>query len=74
MLSSKDGLVKIWDLETHHCFQTIPLHRSEVWSLEVFRDTLMTGSSTLTQFKLEAPTHEDKVTSSSQIHAVIACK
>lgn len=59
--SSKDGLVKVWDLETRHCFQTIPLHRTEVWSLEVCRDSLITGSNRLSLFKLQPPSHEDKV-------------
>ena len=33
--SSKDGLVKLWDLDTQHCFQTIVSHHKEVWSLEL---------------------------------------
>ena len=28
--SSKDSLVKLWDLETQHCFQTLVDHKSEV--------------------------------------------
>ena len=28
--SSKDCLVKFWDLETQHCFQTLVDHKSEV--------------------------------------------
>lgn len=32
--SSKDGLVKLWDLDTQHCFQTLVSHRKEVWSIE----------------------------------------
>jgi len=30
-VSSKDSLVKLWDLDTQHCFQTLVGHRSEVW-------------------------------------------
>lgn len=30
--SSKDGLIKVWDLETQHCVQTVVGHRREVWS------------------------------------------
>jgi WD40 repeat protein len=30
---SKDTLLKIWDLETKHCIQTIVGHRNEIWSL-----------------------------------------
>ena len=33
--SAKDGLVKLWDLDTQHCFQTIVSHHKEVWSLEL---------------------------------------
>lgn len=33
--SSKDGLVKIWDIDTQHCFQTLVSHHREVWSLGV---------------------------------------
>jgi U3 small nucleolar RNA-associated protein 12 len=33
--SSKDFLVKIWDLETQHCIQTLVGHRAEVWSFDV---------------------------------------
>ena len=28
--SSKDTLVKLWDLDTQHCFQTLVNHRNEV--------------------------------------------
>lgn len=33
--SSKDGLVKLWDLHTQHCFQTLVSHHREVWSFEI---------------------------------------
>lgn len=36
--SSLDTFVKIWDLETQHCTQTLVGHRSEVWSLCVNPD------------------------------------
>jgi U3 small nucleolar RNA-associated protein 12 len=32
---SKDTLLKVWDLETQHCIQTVLGHRSEVWALDV---------------------------------------
>ena len=31
--SSVDTLLKVWDLDTHTCIQTVTGHRSEVWSL-----------------------------------------
>lgn len=34
MSSSKDGLVKVWDLDTQHCCQTLAGHKAEVWSLD----------------------------------------
>lgn len=33
--SSKDELIKVWDLETQHCCQTVPSRGGEVWSLDV---------------------------------------
>jgi U3 small nucleolar RNA-associated protein 12 len=33
--SSKDTLVKVWDLTTQYCIQTIVGHRSEVWSFDI---------------------------------------
>ncbi|OLY84024.1 WD repeat-containing protein 3 [Smittium mucronatum] len=54
--SSKDTLVKVWDLEYRHCVQTIVSHKSEVWSIAISPDhkTLITGSSesNLKVFKL----------------------
>lgn len=32
---SKDGYVKVWDLETQHCCQTITGFKAEVWSLDI---------------------------------------
>jgi len=33
--SSKDSLVKLWDLQTQHCVETLVGHRSEVWSIDL---------------------------------------
>ncbi|KAF5835893.1 quinon protein alcohol dehydrogenase-like superfamily [Dunaliella salina] len=33
--SSKDSLVKAWDLDTQHCCQTLTGHKGEVWALDV---------------------------------------
>ncbi|KAI9512161.1 WD-repeat-containing protein [Russula earlei] len=45
--SSKDTFVKLWDLSTQHCVQTIVAHRAEVWSLclNPEQDLLFTGSN-----------------------------
>ncbi|KAJ2708740.1 beta transducin, partial [Coemansia spiralis] len=45
--SSKDTLVKLWDLRVQHCVQTLVTHRSEVWALAVSTDgrLLVTGTS-----------------------------
>ena len=32
---SKDGLVKVWDLATQHCSQTVTGYKAEVWSLDI---------------------------------------
>lgn len=34
--TSKDTLMKVWDLGTQHCLQTIVGHRCEIWALAVF--------------------------------------
>lgn len=46
LTSSKDTLVKLWDLSNQHCIQTVVAHRSEVWTLDVnpTGDLLFTGS------------------------------
>lgn len=38
--------MKLWDLSTQHCIQTIVAHRSEVWSMAINqeRDLVFTGS------------------------------
>lgn len=33
--ASADALIKVWDLSTQHCIQTLVGHRSEVWSIDV---------------------------------------
>ncbi|KIJ37465.1 hypothetical protein M422DRAFT_178030 [Sphaerobolus stellatus SS14] len=45
--SAKDTFLKLWDLTTHHCIQTVVAHRGEVWSLEIdpAGDTIFTGSA-----------------------------
>jgi len=47
LTSSKDTLVKLWDVPTTHCVETLVAHRSEVWSMDVNADEtlLVTGSS-----------------------------
>ncbi|KAH9966134.1 WD-repeat-containing protein [Russula dissimulans] len=56
--SSKDTFVKLWDLSTQHCVQTIVAHRAEVWSLclNSEQDLLLTGSNEgeLKAWKIEA--------------------
>ncbi len=32
---SKDGFIRVWDLSTQHCCQTLGGHKAEVWSLDV---------------------------------------
>ncbi|KIK99259.1 hypothetical protein PAXRUDRAFT_822951 [Paxillus rubicundulus Ve08.2h10] len=45
--TSKDTLMKLWDLSTQHCVQTVVAHRSEVWSMDVNpqQNLIFTGSS-----------------------------
>ncbi|KAG6378831.1 WD-repeat-containing protein [Boletus reticuloceps] len=44
--TSKDTLLKLWDLSTQHCVQTIVAHRSEVWSMDLSpqQNLIFTGS------------------------------
>ncbi|CAG8657132.1 2774_t:CDS:2, partial [Scutellospora calospora] len=32
--SSKDTFLKLWDLSTQHCMETIIAHRSEIWDFD----------------------------------------
>lgn len=47
MSVSKDTLLKLWDLSTQHCTQTIVAHPTEVWSLDISpeQDLVFTGGS-----------------------------
>ncbi|KDQ20509.1 hypothetical protein BOTBODRAFT_50600 [Botryobasidium botryosum FD-172 SS1] len=46
LTSSKDTFLKLWDLSTQHCVQTVVAHRAEIWCLELDQggDILFTGS------------------------------
>ncbi|KAF8897438.1 WD40-repeat-containing domain protein [Infundibulicybe gibba] len=35
LTSSKDTFMKLWDLPTQHCIQTVVAHRSEIWTMDV---------------------------------------
>ncbi|KAI0269170.1 WD-repeat-containing protein [Gloeopeniophorella convolvens] len=75
--SSKDTFVKLWDLSTQHCTQTIVAHRAEVWSigLNAKQDLLLTGSNEgeLKAWKVERNALEDgiKETDSGELSKVI---
>ncbi|RUS24068.1 WD40-repeat-containing domain protein, partial [Jimgerdemannia flammicorona] len=45
--SSKDTLLKLWDLTTQHCVETLIAHRGEIWAFDVSRDqsVIVTGGS-----------------------------
>lgn len=38
LTSAKDTFMKLWDLSTQHCVQTVVAHRAEVWTLAVDAD------------------------------------
>ncbi|KAF8165445.1 WD-repeat-containing protein [Crassisporium funariophilum] len=46
LTGSKDTFLKLWDLSTQHCIQTIVAHRSEIWSLDISQEQnlVFTGS------------------------------
>ncbi|KAN0060603.1 beta transducin [Thecaphora frezii] len=44
--TSKDGLVKLWDLSLQHCIETVVPGRGEIWSLAVSQEVpLLAGAS-----------------------------
>ncbi|KAF7983876.1 hypothetical protein HWV62_18218 [Athelia sp. TMB] len=47
LTAAKDTLLKLWDLTTQHCVQTVVAHRSEIWTMDIDSDQhlLFTGSS-----------------------------
>lgn len=47
LTTSKDTLMKLWDLSTQHCVQTIVAHRAEVWAIDISPDQrcIFTGSN-----------------------------
>ncbi|KAG6902304.1 hypothetical protein C0995_001914 [Termitomyces sp. Mi166 len=47
LTSSKDTFLKLWELSTQHCIQTVVAHRSEVWTVDVNpeQNLVFTGSS-----------------------------
>jgi U3 small nucleolar RNA-associated protein 12 len=46
LTGSKDTFLKLWDLSTQHCVQTVVAHRMEVWTLDLDAEQqlLLTGS------------------------------
>jgi len=46
---SKDTLLKLWDLTTQHCIETLIGHRSEIWGLDVNKDETLIVTGALDQ-------------------------
>ncbi|KIL70155.1 hypothetical protein M378DRAFT_117072 [Amanita muscaria Koide BX008] len=46
LTTSKDTFMKLWDLSTQHCIQTLVAHRSEIWAMDLSReqDLIFSGS------------------------------
>ena len=46
LTASKDTFLKLWDLSTQHCIQTVVAHRSEVWTMDLDpeQELIFTGS------------------------------
>jgi len=59
--SSKDGFLKIWNLEIEHCVQTLIGHEKEVWCFEFLYDDeyLVTGGKDLYLFIWKKQPKED---------------
>ncbi|KIY46629.1 WD-repeat-containing protein [Fistulina hepatica ATCC 64428] len=47
LTSSKDTFLKLWDLSTQHCIQTVVAHRSDIWTMDVDpeQSLVFTGSA-----------------------------
>ncbi|KAI0321825.1 WD-repeat-containing protein [Amylostereum chailletii] len=77
LTSSKDTFLKLWDLSTQHCIQTVVAHRSEIWTLDIDQDRnlVFTGSNDgeLKAWKIDPETLGDglRETSNGQISQVI---
>lgn len=67
--SSKDTLIKAWDLSTQHCVETLLGHRSEVWSMTMAEDQsfIITGTSDmeLKVWKMDLSVLQQKISSES---------
>ncbi|KAG5636854.1 hypothetical protein H0H81_006606 [Sphagnurus paluster] len=46
LTASKDTFLKLWDLSTQYCVQTVVAHRSEIWTMDISsnQDLIFTGS------------------------------
>ena len=56
--SSKDTLVKVWDLETQHCINTVVGHRKEVWGFDINKEeTRMYSGTSDNQIRLWSLTY-----------------
>lgn len=74
--SSKDKLVKFWDLQLQHCFKTLVEHKSEVYSFVLLNNDhrLVTGSTDSQlrvwdiTFKDEVDEDQDGQTPAKRIH------
>ncbi|KAL4241239.1 TBC1 domain family involved in cilium biogenesis [Abortiporus biennis] len=57
LTGSKDTFLKLWDLSTQHCVQTVVAHRSEVWTMDVNPDQTLvftgSGEGELKAWKLD---------------------
>lgn len=49
--TSKDGMIKLWDLKTHQCIETHIAHTGECWGLAV-KDDLLITTGTDSQVKI----------------------
>lgn len=57
---SKDSHVRVWDLDTQHCSQTLVGYRGEVWALALdpTQSRLVTGSADVDLQMYEVLSHE----------------
>lgn len=73
LTTSKDTFMKLWDLSTQHCIQTLVAHRSDIWAMDLHyeQNLIFTGSGEgeLKAWKIdrEALSHGLKETESGEV-------
>jgi U3 small nucleolar RNA-associated protein 12 len=52
LTSSKDTLLKLWDLSTQHCIETHVAHKSEIWAMVLFTQETLIGEQVVKEVRV----------------------